>query len=173
SDTFDASPVAVLGYAAWKTRFGGDPDIVGRRIVLNRRPYTVIGVAPEAFAGTITGLHFDLYVPLTMQASLTGAGQWLSTRPARPLYLFARLKPRVDLAQARAEVQAIAASLARDYPGSNRNISATMLTQAHARRGLQSGLGELLRILIALGGFVLLIVCANVANLQLARASLP
>src|SRR5262249_30555230 len=171
SDTFDAAPVAVLGHAMWKTRFGGDEAIVGRRIVLNRQPYTVIGVAPEGFSGTITGLRFDLYVPLTMQASLTGGGQWLSIRTARPLYLFARLKPRVDLAQARAEVQAIAASLARDYPASNRNISATMLTQARARRGTQSDLGELLRILLALGGFVLLIVCANVANLQLARAS--
>jgi len=171
SDSFDASPVAVLGYAAWKTRFGGDPAIAGRRIVLNRHPYTVIGVAPEGFAGTITGLRFDLFVPLTMQASLTGGGQWLTSRSARPLYLFARLKPHVDIAQARAEVQAIAASLARDYPATNRGISAAMLTQANARRGLQSNLGELLRILLALGGFVLLIVCANVANLQLARAT--
>jgi predicted permease len=171
SDTFDAAPVAVLAHSLWKTRFGGDPEIVGRRIMLNRQPYTVIGVAPEGFGGTITGLRFDLYVPLTMQASLTGGSQWLSIRTARPLYLFARLKPRVDLAQARAEVQAIAASLARENPASNRGISATMLTQAHARRGIQSNLGELLQLLLALGGFVLLIVCANVANLQLARAT--
>jgi predicted permease len=171
SDTFDAAPVAVVDYLTWKARFAGDPSIVGRRIVLNRQPYTVIGVAPPAFAGTITGLRFDLYVPLTMQASLTGGSQWLSTRSARPLYLFARLKPGVNLARARGEVQAIAASLARDYPATNRNISATMLTQANARRGIQSDLGELLRILLALGGLVLLIVCANVANLQLARAT--
>ncbi len=171
SDAFDAAPVAVIGHAMWKTRFGGDPAIVGRRIVLNRHPYTVIGVAPEAFAGTITGLRFDLYVPLTMQASLTGGGQWLSIRAARPLYLFARLKPGVEIDRARAEVQAIAASMARDYANTNRGISATMLTQANARRGVQSDLGQLLRILLALGGFVLLIVCANVANLQLARAT--
>jgi predicted permease len=172
SDAFDAAPVAVLGHAMWKARFGGDPSVVGRRIVLNRRSYTVIGVAPEAFAGTIGGLRFDLYVPLTMQSSLTGASQWLSIRSARPLYLFARLKPRVELAQARAEVQSIAATLARDYANTNRGISATMLTQANARRGVQSDLGQLMRILLALGGFVLLIVCANVANLQLARATI-
>src|SRR5712671_1218567 len=134
SDAFDAASVAVIGHAMWKTRFGGDPAIVGRRIVLNRHPYTVIGVAPEAFAGTITGLRFDLYVPLTMQASLTGGGQWLTIRAARPLYLFARLEPRVTIDQARAEVQAIAASIARDSGSTNRNLSATMLTQANARR---------------------------------------
>ena len=88
SDAFDAAPVAVLGHAMWKARFGGDPSVVGRRIVLNRRPFTIIGVAPEGFAGTITGLRFDLYVPLTMQASLTGGAQWLTLRSARPLYLF-------------------------------------------------------------------------------------
>jgi predicted permease len=171
SDAFDAAPVAVLGYATWKTRFGGSPGIVGARIALNRHLYTVIGVAPEEFGGTITGLRFDLYVPLTMQASLTGGTQWLSARSARPLYLFARLKPGVTVAAARAEAQAVAASLARDYPETNRNLSATVLTQANARRGVQSDLGELLRILLALGGFVLLIACANVANLQLARAT--
>jgi putative ABC transport system permease protein len=171
SDTFDAAPVAVIDHAMWKARFAGDPSIVGRRIVLNRQPYTIVGVAPPAFAGTITGLRFDVYVPLTMQASLTGGGQWLSNRSGRPLYVFARLRPGVGLARARGEVQAIAASLARDYPATNRNISATMLTQANARRGIQSNLGGLMRILLTLAAFVLLIVCANVANLQLARAT--
>jgi predicted permease len=171
SDAFDAAPVAILGHAMWKGRFNGDPRVIGTRIVLNRQPYTVIGVAPEGFAGTIGGLRFDLYVPLTMQSSLTGSGQWLSARASRPLYLFARLKPDVALEQAKAEVQAIAASIARDYADSNQGMSATMLTQANARRGIQSNLGALMRILLALGALVLLIVCANVANLQLARAT--
>jgi putative ABC transport system permease protein len=171
SDAFDAAPVAVLGHAMWKARFGGDPSIVGKRIVLNRRPFSVIGVAPEGFAGTITGLRFDLYVPLTMQASLTGGAQWLAMRSARPLYLFARLKPGVTLPQAATEVQAIAAAIAREHAGTNRGMSAAMLPQSSARRGIQSDMGQLLRILVALGAFVLLIVCANVANLQLARAT--
>ena len=171
SDAFDQSPVAILGEAMWKARFNSDPGVVGRRILLNRHPYTVIGIAPAAFAGTITGLRFDLYVPLTMQASLTGNSQWLSSRGARPLYLFARLKPSVTLMQARSEIQAIAASIAKDAPDTNQGISATMLEQQNARRGIQSDLGPLMRILLALGALVLLIVCANVANLQLARAT--
>jgi predicted permease len=171
SDAFDAAPVAVLGHSMWKARFGGDPSVVGRRIVLNRRPFSIIGVAPEGFGGTIGGLRFDIYVPLTMQASLTGGGQWLANRSARPLYLFARLRPGVTLAQATSEEQAVAAAIAREHAGTNRGMSATMLTQARARRGIQSNMGQLLRILVALGAFVLLIVCANVANLQLARAT--
>jgi putative ABC transport system permease protein len=170
SDAFDAAPVAVLGHAMWRSRFGGDRSVVGRRIVLNRRPYTIVGVAPPGFAGTITGLRFDLYVPLTMQRTLTGGSQWLAVRSARPLYLFARLKPDVTLERARSEVEAIASALAKEQPASNRGISATLLTLAHARRGIQSNLGGVMRILLALAALVLLIVCANVANLQLARA---
>ena len=138
---------------------------------LNRRPYTVIGVAPENFYGTITGLRFDLFVPLTMQASLTGGSQWLTNRRARPLYLFARLKPGVTVDQARGEIASLASAQARELPDSNQNISATLLPLGEARRGAQQALGPLLKILMAVGALVLLIVCANVANLQLARAA--
>jgi predicted permease len=171
SDTFDAHPVAVLSHTMWQTRFGGDPAVLGRTITLNRQAYTVIGVTPENFYGTITGLRFDLFVPLTMQASLTGGSQWLTIRRARPLYLFARLKPDVTIEQARTEIASIAAAQAREFPDSNQNISATLLPLGQARRGAQQALGPLLRILMAVGCLVLLIVCANVANLQLARAA--
>ena len=170
-DRFDSAPVAVLGDALWRSHFNADPRVLGRTIRLNRRSYTIIGVAPPQFAGTITGLRFDLYVPLTMQATLTGSAQWLTSRSARPLYLFARMQPGVSIEQARAEVSGIAAALEREYPRTNRGLAATVLPLAQARRGAQSDLGELLRILLALGAFVLLIVCANLTNLQLARAT--
>jgi predicted permease len=170
SDAFDAHPVAVLGYAMWRARFGADPAIVGRTIALNRHPYTVIGVAPANFLGTINGLRFDVYVPLTTVASLTGTGPWLTNRANRPLYLFGRLKDGVTLSQARADMSSVAAATAREFPPTNSGISATVLPLAEARRGAQHELGPLLRILFAVGGIVLLIVCANVANLQLARS---
>jgi predicted permease len=170
-DAFDQSPVAILGEAAWRARFNSDPGVIGRRIRLNRHPYTVIGIAPAPFAGTITGFRFDLYVPLTMQSSLTGGAQWLSYRQSRPLYLFARLKPGVTFERARTEIQTIAASLEREHGDTNHGISATMLGLEDARRGIQSELGPLVRILLVLGGLVLMIVCANVANLQLARGA--
>jgi predicted permease len=170
-DTFDAHPVAVLAHAMWRRRFNADPAVVGRTIALNRRPYTVIGVAPDGFHGTITGLQFDLFVPLTMQASLTGGGQWLANGHARALYLFARLTPGATIEQARDEVRALAAARARERPDVNRDISATLLPLDEARRGSQHELGPLLKILMAVGALLLLIVCANVANLQLARAA--
>jgi hypothetical protein len=103
-DTYDSAPVAVLSDALWKGRFSANPRIIGQTIRLNRQTYTVIGVTPERFPGTITGLRFDLYVPLTMQASLTGGSQWLNSRRRAPLPL-ARLKPGVSLDQARAEAE--------------------------------------------------------------------
>ena len=170
-DVFDAAPVAILGHALWVSRFNADPAVIGRTIRLNRRRLTIVGVAPASFYGTISGLRFDLYVPLTEQAALTGGGQWLEDRGSRPLYLFARLKPGVSLDQGRAEVRGIAASIAAEHGDTNQGISATLLPMSEARRGVQKELGALLRILFALGGLVLLIVCANLTNLQLARAT--
>lgn len=171
SDTLDAHPVAVLSHAMWTARFHADPAILGRTLVLNRHQYTVIGVAPENFLGTITGMRFDLYVPLTMQASLTGSGSWLTSRGARPLYLFGRLKPGVSLERARGEAASLAGAMAAEFPQTNRGLSATLLPMAEARRGVQTDIGVLLKVLGAVGAIVLLIVCANVANLQLARAT--
>jgi predicted permease len=170
-DTLDRHTVAVLSHSMWRARFGADRRIVGQTIALNRKPYTIIGVAPEGFLGTITGLRFDLYVPLTTQATLTGSGNWLPRRASRPLYLFARMKPGVAIEGARAEVVRIAATAAEQFPETNRGISATLLPLAEARRGVQRELGTLLKILFAVAAFVMLIVCANVANLQLARGT--
>lgn len=171
SDTIERHPVAVLSHTMWAARYQSDPDVVGRTIELNRHPYTIIGVAPAGFFGTITGLDFNLYVPLTMQASLTGADDWLSDRNSRPLYLFGRLKEGATIDQARAELATVAAASAEAFPNTNRGISATVLPMREARRGLQHELGAMLELLFAVGAIVLLIVCANVANLQLARAA--
>jgi predicted permease len=170
-DAPNAHPVAVLGHAIWQARFNADPAVVGRTVLLNKQPYTVIGVAPEAFFGTISGLRFDVFVPLTMQPSLTGSSGLLTNRGNRPLYLLARLRPGATIDQAQAEVTRIAATTAAERPDSNLGITAKLLPVASARRGAQHDLGPLLRILFAVGGLVLLIVCANVANLQLAQAA--
>jgi len=163
------APVAVLSARLWHSRFQGDPDVLGRTVRLNRQAFTVVGIAPAEFRGTIVGLSYDVYVPLMMQGPLTGSGDWLSSRSSRPLYLFARLAPGVSLEQARAEVHTVSLWLAKEYPSTNQGLSARLLPLSQATRGAQKELGLVLKILLAVGGIVLLIVCANVGHIQLAR----
>ncbi len=167
----NAHPVAVLSSGLWKSRFNSDPKISGKTIKLNRQDFTIVGVAPAEFQGTIVGLSFDIYVPLRMYTQLTGGGNWLDDRGSRPLPILARLKPGVRVEEARAEIQTIAAQNASAFADTNQGLSATVLPLAQGRYGVQSHLATLLHILMAAGGMILLIVCANVANLLLARAT--
>jgi putative ABC transport system permease protein len=166
-----AYPVAVISSELWRRRFNSDPGIIGKTVKLNRQPFTIIGVTPEKFKGTIVGLSYDLYVPLFMQEQLAQRGDWLNVRDSRPLHTLARLKPGANLTEARAEIQLLARQLAQAYPQTNQGISATLLPIWRAPYGAQSLLSVLLQILMGIGGVVLLIVCANVANLLLARST--
>jgi len=165
------SPVALISEALWRGRFQADPKIVGRVIKLNQKTFTIIGVTPAAFAGTINGLKFDLWVPLMMQGELTGSWNWLGDRNSRPLALMARRAPGTDLEEADTEVNAIARHLEAAYPATNRNMGARVLSLVDSPDGVQKILGKLLKVLLAIGAAVLLIVCANVGNLLLARAT--
>jgi predicted permease len=165
-----AFPVAVISSALWRRGYGGDPQVAGRTVRLNRQVFTIIGVTPETFRGTIVGLAFDVYAPLAMEGTLQGDGGWLEDRKSRPLDLMARLRPGVGGEPARAEVAAIAARLARTYPRTNEGIGAALVPVAKAFYGLQNGLATLLLVLMGVSLVVLLIVCANVGNLLLARA---
>jgi predicted permease len=170
-DKPNAHPVAVLSAGLWKSRFHSDPKISGKTIKLNRQNFTIVGVAPAEFGGTIVGLTFDIYVPLRMNTQLTGGGNWLDDRGSRPLPILARLKPGVRVEEARAEIQTIAVQNASTFPNTNQGLSATVLPLAQGRYGVQGRIGTLLHILMAAGGVILLIVCANVTNLLLARAA--
>lgn len=171
ADVPGTQAVVILGNGFWQRRFAGSKGVIGQKIQLNKQVFTVIGVAPAEFGGTIGGLRFDLYVPILLTTQLTGgSAQWSEDRGWRGLYLMARLQDGVTLDQARAEVRGIAESLARQYPEDSREHGATLLPVSEATRGAQSVLGTSLRILMVVAGVVLLIACANVANLQLARA---
>lgn len=165
------APVAVIGENFWRRRFQADPNIVGRVIKLNQNAFTIIGVAPASFPGTISGLSFDLWVPLMMHSQLTGSWNWLEDRNARPLDILARLRPGVDLERADVEVSAIAKRLEAAYPGTNVHIGSRVMAMDESPDGVQRILGKLLKVLLAVGAAVLLIVCANVGNLLLARAT--
>jgi predicted permease len=164
-------PVVVISEAMWRGRFGGDPGIAGRPLLLNGVPVTVRGVAPDRFRGTVPGLNFDVYAPLSMEMELTRARNFLEERRSRPLVMIGRLAPGATAATASAEVATIAARLAREYPRENEGISAEAVPMGEAKESA----GRLLRgVLIALGGaavVLFLLVCANVGGLLVARAA--
>ncbi|HEY4211824.1 MAG TPA: ABC transporter permease [Steroidobacteraceae bacterium] len=165
-------PVAVISARFWRLHFHADPQIVGKTIRVNRQELTVVGVAPTEFLGTVVGLSFDLWVPLAMDPVLNDTENWFENRgDRRGLRLLARLRPAVSLPEARTEIQTIARRLAHSYPKSNADIGATLLPIDQADQGVQSLIGTLLKTLLGAGAVLLLIVCANVANLMLVRAT--
>jgi predicted permease len=165
-------PVAVISYSFWKRRFGASPGAVGSTMRVNRRQLTIIGVAPPEFRGTMAGLAFETWVPLVMAPQLNTMPDWmLRDRHTRNLRGMARLKPGVTMQQASAEVAALATQLAKEHPDVSEGVGATLLPVWKAHTGAQTLLLAPLAILMALCGVVLLIVCANVANLLLARAT--
>jgi len=165
-------PVAVISYSLWKRRFRADPGAIGSTMRVNRQQLTIIGVAPPEFRGTMPGLAFETWVPLVMAPQLNTMPQWmLRDRHTRNLRGLARLKRGVTMPQANAEVAALAAQLAREHPDVSDGVGVTLLPVWKSHSGAQSLLLAPLGILMAVCGVVLLIVCANVANLLLARAT--
>jgi predicted permease len=165
-------PVVVLNYALWQRRFGGDPRIVGRTITLNARPFTVVGVAPRAFIGTAFGLATDLWVPVMMQHEIVSGGDRLAAnrRGLRWLSGLARLKPGVSVAQARADLNVVADQLGRSFPLTDEGVGVDLYTLRQAPGGAGKVLAPVFTVLGAVVALVLLIACANVANLLLGRA---
>jgi putative ABC transport system permease protein len=168
-DAPGAYPVAVISNRLWRTRFSSDPQILDKTIRVNRHELTVVGVAPPEFRGAVAGLAFDLWVPYMMHPQLQGVGEWmLRDRGTRQLVGIARLKPGVTLDEAGAEIAELSRYMSKAN-SEDRGISATVLPIWKSHFGAQSLLLEPLEILMVVGFVILLIVCANVANLLLVR----
>jgi predicted permease len=171
ADKVDACPVAVLGEGLWRTRFHGDPGIIGSTVLLNHQPLTVIGIVPAEFRGSLPGLTLSIWAPLTMAERFnTASAGALEDRGKRYFLAVARRKPGVHLAQARAECSALAQDIARINPRDNAGISATLLPIREGHWGGQVTMAGPLAILMAVCGLVFLIACANVSSLLLARS---
>jgi predicted permease len=167
-------PVAILSYRAWQRRFAGDPEILGKSVLINSYPFTVIGVAPQGFTGLCTFLRPDVWVPTMMAQQVSMFPVEIENRGWGWLKMVGRLKPGVSLEQARAATDVLAANLGREYPETNRKKAFPMVEANDNRIGLLNtteGAKKLLGLLMAVVGLVLLIACFNVANLQLARAA--
>lgn len=161
--------VAVIGYDLWQRQFAGRDDVVGQPIWINGHRLTIIGVAPQGFAGSNVGFAFELWAPITLQPTLLGEpAAKLTWRNSRWLTAFARLRPSATLAQANAELKTIGARLARDYP-EDRHVepTASQLLDAEASAFLE----PVLAILLGATALMLLVVAFNLAGLLLVRAA--
>jgi putative ABC transport system permease protein len=159
--------VIVLSHGAWQTRFGSDPHIVGRVVTLEGRPHTVIGVMPAGFRFPLDESAPDFWTSLAPDAE--GDKPWTGNRGLTTLDVVARLRPEVSIESARAEMNAIARNLARQYPDEDRDRAEARVIPELDR--LTGGVRAPLLVLLGAVGCVLLIACANVASLLLARGT--
>ena len=179
----DAAASAVISYDLWRTRFGSASDVIGKTVQLNGRAFTIVGVAGEGFKGTSLRTALDIWVPLTVYVQASGAdpsSSPLVRRRSRGYFVLGRLKPGVTIEQAQANVAAIAAQLAQAYPQSNmgtltqpdqpRPMTVVSFDEAMVGPDVRNAAKRFGFILMAVVGLVLLIACANVANLLLSRA---
>ena len=162
-------PVAVISHAYWHRRFSGDAAIVGRQITINNTPMTIIGVAPEGFIDSFLGIASSAWVPMAMQAQMMG-GNRLAQRGNGWMQSIVRLKPGVSQAQAQAEASSIMAQLEREHPQVNEGRRLRIVQTWEAPFGAATVLTPVLAVLSILVALVLVIACANVANLLLSKA---
>ena len=183
--TVGGHPVVVLGYSYWETRLAKDPSVVGEAITINGKPFTIVGIAPEGFDGTTLGFKPVFYVPLTMRNALAPAFtvNHYDRRTSYWFYLFARLKPGVDAEAAKRAINGIYKPIINDVEAKlQEGMSDATMQRFRAKEVLvtdgargQSSLHQRVKtplyLLLSITGIVLLIACANIANLLLARAA--
>jgi predicted permease len=162
---------AVISHRLWQTRFGGSPDVLTRTLRINARELNVIGVTPDAFQGTTSGLQFDVYLPATLAPVVANRSRELDDRSIRGYSVMGRLRSSVTRQQAQAEFDAFMQQLERDYPATNKGLRGEVLPFYMSPRGPQRMLNTALAILQAVMLLVLFAVCGNIANLMLARGS--
>src|SRR5262249_54055530 len=165
-----AHPVAVISHRCFEQRFGADPSLVGKSVIVNGRSFTVIGVAPPGFIGLEVNYVPEIWFPLMMQSEIRPGREWLNDRKRESFFVAGRLKPGVSTAQAGSSFKIIAAELAREHPDRNEGMVIEL-----SPPGLfgSVGRGPILGfsgVLMGVVGLVLLLVCTNLANLLLARA---
>jgi predicted permease len=164
------APVLVISHGFWQRRFGSDPGVIGKTVELNKHVFTIVGIAPPTFQGTMGALRCDFWAPITMHNEVANFGS-LTVRNDRWLHTQARLQPGVTRQQAQAAATLMAKQLADTYPNQNREISLRLFPLWRCPYGGPSVLLPVLSILLAVCLGVLAMVAVNVANLLLVWAT--
>lgn len=165
------APVAVISYRLWQTHFRGSESILGQAISINQQKYTIVGVTPPLFQGSQTGLRSDLWIPVMMEQQVLPNGDLIHDNHFFWLLALGRLKPGIPLEQAQEELTVLMQPMARQYPEEHKGHEAvTLFPLWRGPFGANAFFSTLLPMLMAISGVVLLLTCANVANLLLVRS---
>lgn len=162
-------PVVLISHGFWQRQFGGDADVIGRTIHLNGHGCTIVGVADRRFIGTLVGLSVDLWVPIMMQPRLLAGATTLEDRRSRWILGLGRVDPDLSRAEIDGRLQQVSAQLAMRYPETDER-RAVLIPIWRSPWGAQGGTGPVLAMFAGVVGFLLLLSCANAANLLLVRA---
>jgi putative ABC transport system permease protein len=164
----------VLGYSYWQKRFGGNPGVVGKQVLMDGKPAVIVGVGPKGFGGMDSALEMDGYLPLNRAPGFgKGADGYGYFRGVRLLRAFGRLNPGISLAQAQSSFDVVAARLAQQYPAADKGITVRVVPEKQARPDptVASIIPLVAGSFLALAALVLLVACMNVANILLVRAT--
>jgi macrolide transport system ATP-binding/permease protein len=166
-----ANPLAVLSYGSWQRRFGKDPEIIGKDVVINGHAFNIIGVAPEGFVGTELIYTPELWVPMSMQEWIEPGNKWLDRRGTQNIFATGRLKPGLSPEQAERSLNLLAQQLGQEYPNDNEGLAIALTPPGFILPSIRDAVLEFSAVLLATVALVLLIACTNLASLMLARAT--
>ncbi len=166
-----ADPVLVLGYSYWKTHFAGDPNIIGKRVLIDGHPVTVVGVAPKQFHGVQALLDVQAYLPLGMDSISGDYAGSLENRSFRNIYLLGRLAPGVSVSQAQSRLKVVSERLSAAYPKDSAGVTVSVEKQLLGRVSGGKGLLAVGSLFLAMAALVLVLACINLANLLMVRSA--
>jgi predicted permease len=166
-----ANPVAVLSYDSWQKRFGGDPEIIGKDVLLNNYQFKVIGVTPAGFKGTELIYTPEVWLTSSMMKWVEPGADWREDRTTRNFFANGRLKPGVSARQAEASLNLLAQQLGKEYPDTNEGQSVKVVPPGFVLPDLRGAVVSFTWILMAAVALVLIVTCTNLAGLMLARAT--
>jgi predicted permease len=170
---YGADPVIVLGHSYWRRRFNGDPSIIGRTVLVNAQPFTVVGIVPQSFTGTYTLMEFDAYMPHGMIYPESAYKELTEKRDNHEMRVLARLADATSRRQAQAGLDVAAQQLEKQYPDTNKTVRIRLIPERLARPEPNSADSNpfVAGVFLLLVGLVLLVACVNVVNLLMVRAT--